>query len=76
MKTKYFFHGLVYLHNNFFDNPTMQTVILILKTAGGQEKEKEPKFKLVKPLRYVILILWRRGYNGKIKLQQTPHDLL
>ena len=35
MKTKYVCHGLVYLHVNFHDNRTMQTVILIIKNSGS-----------------------------------------
>ena len=48
MKTKYVFHGLIYLHVNFHDNRTMRTVILITKNCrwggGGGGEEKEPIF--------------------------------
>ena len=38
MKTKYVCHGLIYLYDNFYDNRTMRTVILIIKNCrwGGK----------------------------------------
>ena len=46
MKTKYVCHGVINPHVNFYDNRTMKTVILIIKTCrwggGGGEEEKEP----------------------------------
>ena len=44
LKTKYAFHGLIYLHVNFHDNRTKRTVILIIKNCRWGEKEKEPHF--------------------------------
>ena len=43
MKTKYVCHGLIYLHVNFHDNRTMQTVILIIKNCrwGGRKKSQK-----------------------------------
>ena len=46
MKTKYVFHSLIYLHVNFHDNWTMQTVILIIKNCRWGEKVKEPKIRI------------------------------